>query len=325
MSSPGQNLAKIPHFGSFRLVFPDGNWAFDVFSRTKSSQNPSFRQPSAAGNPETSRGPGNGFRKRTDYCEIDDFAAFVGFPSFRQLSAGADLVYLSFWMGTNLETVTKFRAFGGSSRTNSGFVLLSPGRNLGTPAFGGHRRPEIQEIHQGLGNGFRKRSGLYKIDKFWAFVGFPPFRLSQKPEIQEIHRGLGNGFRKRSGLYKIHKFWAFVGFPHFGCPRSRKSGNPQGPWKWLPEQERTLQNRQLLRFCRVPSISAVPEAGNPEIHRCLGNGFRKRSGLYKINKFLVFVGFPFFRRSQKPEIQEIHRGLGNGFRKRSGLCKINKF
>ena len=55
-------------------------------------------------------------------------------------SAGADLVYLSFWMGTTLETVTKFRAFGGSSRTNSGFVLLSPGQNLGTPAFGGGRK-----------------------------------------------------------------------------------------------------------------------------------------------------------------------------------------
>ena len=169
------------------------------------------------------------------------------------LQPGADLVYLSFWMGTNLETVTKFRAFGGSSRTNSGFLLLSPGRNLGTPAFGGHRRPEIQEIHQGLGNGFRKRSGLYKIDKFWAFVGFPSFRLSQKPETQEIHRGFGNGFRKRSGLYKIDNFWAFVGFPPF-----RRSQRPE------------IQ----------------------KIHRGLGNGFRKRSGLYKIDKFWAFVGFP---------------------------------
>ncbi|OLP76318.1 hypothetical protein AK812_SmicGene43762 [Symbiodinium microadriaticum] len=28
---------------------------------------------------------------------------------------------------------------------------------------------------------------------------FPPFRRSHKPEIQEIHKGLGNGFRKRPG------------------------------------------------------------------------------------------------------------------------------
>ena len=59
-----------------------------------------------------------------------------------RLSAGADLVYLSFWM---LETVTKFRAFGGSSQTNSGFVLLSPGQNLGTPAFGRPRRPKSRK------------------------------------------------------------------------------------------------------------------------------------------------------------------------------------
>ena len=57
----------------------------------------------------------------------------------------------------------------------------------------------MQEIHRGLGNGFRKRSGLYKIDNVWAFLGFPPMRRSQKPEMQEIHRGL---------------------------------------WKWLPEKER---------------------------------------------------------------------------------------
>ena len=54
--------------------------------------------------------------------------------------------------------------------------------------------------------------------------GLPPFRRSQKPEIQQIRRGLGNGFRKRSGLYKIDNLWAFVGFLlRFGGPRSRKS------------------------------------------------------------------------------------------------------
>ena len=29
------------------------------------------------------------------------------------------------------------------------------------------------------------------------------------------------------------------------------AGN-QGPWKWLPQKERTLQNRQLVGFCGVP-------------------------------------------------------------------------
>ena len=79
-------------------------------------------------------------------------------------SAGADLVYLSFWMGTTLETVTKFRAFGGSSRTNSGFVLLSPGQNLGTPAFGGGRKSRKStgalEMASGKGAGSTKSTNF---------------------------------------------------------------------------------------------------------------------------------------------------------------------
>ena len=59
-------------------------------------------------------------------------------------------------------------------------------------------------------------------------------------------------------------------------------------WKWLPQKMRTLQNRQLLGFCEVPSISAVPKAA--------------QGGLYKIDNFWAFVKFPPFRRSQRPEI-----------------------
>ena len=229
------------------------------------------------------------------------------------------------------------------------------------------QKPEIQEINRGLGNGFRKRSGLYKIDKFWAFVWFPsisavpeagnpgnpqgpwkwppekertlqnrqvwgfcgvppPFRRPQKPEIQEINRGLGNGFRKRSGTLQNRQVLGFCGVPSISAvPEAGNPGNPQGPWKWPPEKERTLQNRQVLGFCGVPSISAVPEAGNP------GNPQGpwkwppgKGADSTKIDKFWAFVGFPPFRRPQKPEIQEIKMGLGNGFRK-NGLYKIDKF
>ena len=43
---------------------------------------PSFRRPPAAGNPENLVNLGNGSRKRNSgHCEIDKFAAFVGFPS----------------------------------------------------------------------------------------------------------------------------------------------------------------------------------------------------------------------------------------------------
>ena len=63
-------------------------------------------------------------------------------------------------------------------------------------------------------------------------------------------------------------------------PGTGNLGNPQGICKWLPQLKRTLQNRQLLGFCEVPSISAVPKA----------------------------------RKSKKST-----RGLGHGFRKRRTL------
>ena len=67
------------------------------------------------------------------------------------------------------------------------------------PPFRRSQRPEIQEIHKGFGNGFRKRSGLYKIDNFWAFVKFPS--ISAVPKAAQ------------GGLYKIDNFRAFVKFP----------------------------------------------------------------------------------------------------------------
>ena len=38
----------------------------------------------ATGNPTKIEDLRNGFRKRSGLCEIDNFAAFVGFPSFRR-------------------------------------------------------------------------------------------------------------------------------------------------------------------------------------------------------------------------------------------------
>ena len=77
-----------------------------------------------------------------------------------------------------------------------------------------------------------------------------------------------------------------------------------------------LQNRQLLGFCVVPSISAVPGAENPQgIWKWLPQ--QKRA--LQNRQLLGFCEVPPFRRSQRPEIQEIHRGLGHGFRKRRTL------
>ena len=136
-------------------------------------------------------------------------------------------------------------------------------------------------------------------------------------------------------------------------------GNLQRPWKWLPQKERALQNRQFVGFCEVPFISAVPEAGKsqgpwkwpsqkertlqnrqlwafvripsfqrsqrPEIHEIqkgLGNCFRQKKKTLQNRQLL---GFSPFQRSEEPDIQEIQKGLGNGFRNRRGITKSTTF
>ena len=187
---------------------------------------------------------------------------------------------------------------------------------VGFPPFRRSQKQEIQQIHRGLGNGFRKRSGLYKIDKFWAFVGFhgfrkrsglykidkfcafvgfPPFRRSQKPEIQETRRGLGNGFRKRSGLYKIDKFCAFVGFPSISAA-TRKSRKSTGALEMASRKgaDSTKSTNFGLLWCSLHfggprSRKARKSAGALEMASGKGADSAKST----------------FRRSQKPEICEI--------------------
>ena len=102
-------------------------------------------------------------------------------------------------------------------------------------------------------------------------------------------------------------------------------GNPQGPWKWLPEKERTLQNPQILGFCGVSFISAVPETGNPGNPQGPWKWLPEKERALQNRQLLAFVGVPSFRRSQRPEIQEIHRGLGNGCRKGPDSTKSTNF
>ena len=119
--------------------------------------------------------------------------------------------------------------------------------------------------------------------------------------------------KKGADSTKSTNFVDFVGFPSISAvPEAGNPGNPQGPWKWLPEKERTLQNRQVLGFCGVPSISAVPEAGNPANPQ---GPWKWRPGkgadsTKSTNFGLLWGSFPPFQRSQNPEI---HRGLRNGF------------
>ena len=102
----------------------------------------------------------------------------------------------------------------------------------------------------------------------------------------------------------------------FGSQKSRKH---KGPWKWLQEKERVLQNRQFGYFCRVTLISAALEAGNPRNTRGLGNGVLQN------RQFWCFCGVSPISAALEAGNPRNTRVLGNGLRKRSGYCKIDNF
>ena len=97
----------------------------------------------------------------------------------------------------------------------------------------------------------------------------------------------------------------------FGGRKSRKS---KGPWKWLPEKERTLGNGRLCCFCGVPSFQQLSAAGNPENLKSPGNGFRKRSEHWEMDDVAAFVGFPSFRQLSAAGNPENLSGLEMGRR-----------
>ena len=110
--------------------------------------------------------------------------------------------------------------------------------------------------------------------------------------MQEIYRALANGFRKRSATLQHRQILGFCGVPSISAvPEAGNAGNLQGPWKWLPEKERTLQNRQLLGFCGVPSISAVPEAGNPGNPQGPWKWLPEKERTARAALFLVYLSF----------------------------------
>ena len=117
----------------------------------------------------------------------------------------------------------------------------------------------MQEIHRGLGNGFRIQNR-----QLLGFCRVPS--ISAVPEAGDPAgnpQGPWKLLPEKERTLQNRQILGFSGVPSISAaPEAGNPGNPQGPWKWLPEKERTLQNRQLLGFCGVPSMSAVPEAGN---------------------------------------------------------------
>ena len=241
-------------------------------------------------------------------------------------------------------------AKGAGSTKSTTFALLWGSLHFGGPRAGNPANPKgpWKWLPQ-------KERALHNRQLFGLLWGSPPCRRSQKQEMQQIRRST------KSTTFEL--LWCSL---HFGGHRSRKSSKSEGALEMASAQkERALQNRQLLGFCGVPSISAVPEAGNPanpkgpwkwlpqnertRQNRQLwsscgvpsphfgGSRSRKSSksegalemasgkgaGSTTSTTFRLLWGSPPFRRSQKPEIQQTRRGLGNGFWKRSGLYKMD--
>ena len=265
---------------------------------------------SAAGTQKNPWSHGNGFRKRNEHCEMDDLAAFVGF--------------LHFGGPRSRKSRKSTGAGNGSGKGADCTKSTNIGLFWGSLHFGGPRGRNPGNRH-GPWKWLPEKERTLQNRQLLRFCEFPPFRRSQKPEIQKLTGALEMASGKGADSTKSTTFGLLWGSLHFGCPRAGNPGNPQGPWKWLPEKERTVQNRQILGFSGVPSISAVLEPEIQEIHRGLENGFRKRSGLYKIDKFWAFVGFPPFRLSQSRKSKKSTGPLEMASGKGAGSTKSTKF
>ena len=321
-SGKGANIAKctilLLLWGSLRFGEMDDSAAFVGF--------PSFRQLSAAGNPENPKGPGNGFRKRSAHCEMDEFAASPHFGSFRrpEIQKIQGALEMASGKGANIGKWT---------------IVLLLWRSLISAAFGGRKSRKskepwkwLPEKERTLGNGrcccfcgvplisaafggrkSRKSKGPWKWlpekertlrnGRFCCFCGVPLIsaafggRKSRKSRgpwkwLPEKERTLGNG-----------RFCCFCGVPlisaAFGGRKSRKS---KGPWKWLPEKERTLRNGRFCCFCRVPLISAAFGGRKSRKSTEPGNG----------TTILLLLGFPSFWQLSAAGNPENPRSPGNG-------------
>ena len=231
--------------------------------------------PSAAGNQENPRGPGNGFRERSEHCEIADFAAFVGFPSFPQLSAAENPENprgpgTGFWKSSEHCEKDDFAAF----------VVFPSFRQLSAAG-----NPENL---RGLGNGFRKRSEHWE-GRFCCFCGVP--LISAAFGALEMASGKGAKIAKWTILLLL---W---GSPHFGSYRAQEiqkthgalemaSGKGANIAKWTillfisaasRKSKRHCEKDDFAAFVGFPSFRQLSATGNPENLRGPGNGFRKRS------------------------------------------------
>ena len=147
-------------------------------------------------------GKGAGSTKSTNFGLLWGSLHFSG-PRSRKSRKSAGALEMAYGKGADS---TKSTNFG---------LLWVPSISAVPEAGNPGKSTEALEMASGKGADSTKSTNFVRL---WG-----SFHFGGNPEIQEIHRGLRNGFQKRSGLYKIDKFWAFVVFPHFGGPIARKS------------------------------------------------------------------------------------------------------
>ena len=152
---------------------------------------------------------------------------------------------------------------------------------------------------------------------------FPPFRRLWKPEIQKS-KGPWKWLLEKERVLQNRQFWCFCGVPPSSA--ALEAGNPRNT-RGLGNsgKERVLQNRRFWCFCGVPPISAALEARNPGNPTGLEMGSGKGAGIAKSTIFVLSWGSPPFRRPWKPEIQEIQGALEMASGKGAGIAKSTIF
>ena len=274
-----------PHFGSLRIL---QNGRFCCFCEI-----PLISAPLAARNPENVRGPGNGFRKRSEYCEMGDFAAFM---VFRFISAA---------FGGRKSRKSKGPGNGFRKRSEycemddfAAFVVFPSFRQLSTAG-----NPENP---RGPGNGFRKWSEYCKMADFAAFVSFLHFGTFGGRKSRKC-KGPWKWLPEKERILRNGRFCCFCVVPltpaAFGGRKSRKS---KGPWKWLPERERILRNGRFCCFCGVPLISAAFAGRKSRESKGPWKWLPEKEGnIAKWTILLLLWCSPHFGSFRRPEIQKI--------------------
>ena len=151
---------------------------------------------------------------------------------------------------------------------------------------------------RGLGVGFRKRSGLYKIDSFWALVVFPSIRRSQRPQMQEIEEALCGVPSISTAPIIYIRPRVDLGVPSISTiPMAANTENPMFFKQNAGKKERSPTNCTIFTVLRVASSNVDISNGKLVLGFCSQSGFagfqqfrhlqRKIGAWFSVTKFCL--------------------------------------